>query len=198
MSSSPLARRCALALLIGLSALLGACNWQPLYGESRKSGYSARDYLAQVQVQPLRNRTGQIMHNMLRDRLNPLGQPTSPGYYLFVTMRETREDFILRRDETASRINLRVEGDYQLVAQDGRSVLFRNRAIAFNAYNVLDSEFATQNARDAARREALEQVADTIEAQLAAFFVNASQKRAAALPAPPPPTSGPILLSARP
>lgn len=174
MSFKESRRLAACAALLGLG-LLQACNWQPLYATNQQSGYGMRDYLAQVQIQPLANRTGQQLHNLLRDRINPQGQPSSPGYYLLVTLTEEGQDFMIRRDETASRVNLRLTGDYILVAKDGQQVLFRGQAIGLNSYNVLDSAFATANARDAAREEAMVKVANTIETQLSAFFLRASQ-----------------------
>ena len=170
------------AAALALPALLAACNWQPLYAQNPSTGYAMDDYLAQIQIQPMLNRTGQIMHNLLRDRLNPTGQPSRPGYYLFVTLTEQGQDFQIRRDETASRINLRIVGDYILVARDGQQVLFESQAVALNSYNVLDSAFATQNSLQAAREESLTHVADTIEAQLSAFFLRASQAQRSARP----------------
>ena len=184
--SPRLAKLCALAaLLLGLAA----CGFQPLYGENpRNDNWASTDYLAQVRILPLEDRTGQIMHNLLRDRLNPDGQPGDPGYYLMVFIQERSEDMVIQRDETATRVNLRVLSEFRLLNQDKSDVLFQSQAVSYNSYNVLDSELATMTAEQAALESSLAEVADSIQSQLAAFFSRETQRGragelASALPA---------------
>ena len=150
----------AAALLLALSA----CGFKPLYGkDAGNDNWASTDYLAQVRILPLENRTGQIMHNLLRDRLNPKGQPGDPGYYLAVYIQERKEDIAIQRDETASRANLRVTGAFRLLNQDRSQVLFESQAVSYNSYNVLDAELA--------------------KGQLAAFCSRDTQRSAVTAPA---------------
>ncbi|MEX0921345.1 MAG: LPS assembly lipoprotein LptE [Rhodovibrionaceae bacterium] len=159
-----------------LPLFLAGCNFQPLYAENPgNSNWAATDYLAQVQILPLEDRTGQIMHNLLRDRLNPKGQPGDPGYFLMVFIQERTEDLAIRRDETATRANLRVTGEFRLLNQDRSQVLFRSQAVSFNSYNILDSELSTMTAKQSAREASLRELADSIQVQLAAFFTRETQ-----------------------
>src|SRR3546814_3898108 len=76
-----LAAAAAIAPLAGLAA----CGFQPLYGSDGRRNLgdeSVAASLATVRIDPLRDRAGQQMHNFLRDRLNPEGQPVSPSYRL--------------------------------------------------------------------------------------------------------------------
>ena len=57
---------------------LAGCGFQPLYARDAETGVGASDELAKVLILPIRQRTGQQMHNLLRDRLTPRGQPRAP------------------------------------------------------------------------------------------------------------------------
>ena len=128
--SPRLAGLCAAAALL---LTLAGCGFQPLYGENpRNANWASTDYLAQVRILPLEDRTGQIMHNLLRDRLNPQGQPGDPGYYLMVFIQERGEDMAIQRDETATRVNLRVLSEFRLLNQDRSVVLFQSQAVSYN------------------------------------------------------------------
>jgi LPS-assembly lipoprotein len=171
--SPRLAKLCAAAALL---LAVSACGFKPLYGENpRNDNWASTDYLAQVRILPLEDRTGQIMHNLLRDRLNPKGQPGDPGYYLVVFVQERDEDMAIQRDETATRVNLRVLSEFRLLNQDRSEVLFQSQAVSYNSYNVLDSELATMTSQEAALERSLIEVADNIKSQLAAFFSRETQ-----------------------
>src|SRR3546814_10930071 len=86
-----LAAAAAIAPLAGLAA----CGFQPLYGSDGRRNLgdeSVAASLATVRIDPLRDRAGQQMHNFLRDRLNPEGQPVSPSYRLQVQLVERSEE----------------------------------------------------------------------------------------------------------
>lgn len=166
-----------LAVAAAVLLALSACGFKPLYAEDPgNSNWASTDYLAQVRILPLEDRTGQIMHNLLRDRLNPKGQPGDPGYYLLVFIQERTEDVAIQRDETASRASLRVTSEFRLLNQDRTQVLFESQAVSYNSYNILDAQLATDTAEQAALEDSLREVADSIKVQLAAFFSRATQR----------------------
>jgi len=159
-------RGVSLVPLVGL----GACGFQPLYGSSGPSNDAVTDDLASVRVNPLRDRTGQQMHNFLRDRLNPQGQPVSPSYLLDVRLTETLSELGVRRDETATRANLRMDADFALRPVGAQSTLLTGRSSSTTSYDILNNPFATTVSEDDARERALREVADDIRTRLALFF----------------------------
>ena len=72
---APRFRALVAVLLLGLT--LAACGFRPLHSRNEETKYATSDDLAAVLVYPLPDRSGQQMHNLLRDRLNPLGQPSN-------------------------------------------------------------------------------------------------------------------------
>ena len=155
---------CAAFLLL----LLGACGFQPLYGE--RGVASASDQLAAIRIQPIADRSGQILHNALSDELNPLGPPGSPDYVLRVQLEEDTEEVALRTDETATRVNLTVTAIFALHRGDAKDALYKGVSRTTTSYNVLDSPYATLTSQEDARTLALESIAREIRSRVAVFL----------------------------
>ena len=64
----------------GAAALVG-CGFQPLH--SRNAGGSAAR-LAEIRIMPIADRIGQQLHNLLLDKLTPMGPPAVARYVLRV------------------------------------------------------------------------------------------------------------------
>lgn len=156
--------------VIVLTLAVAACGFQPLYGRNGANGVSARDEMAQVRIAPIQDRVGQQLHNFLRDRLNPKRQPVSPSYNLQVTLTEQIEELGIRKDETATRANLKVFADFVLRDARTRKTLFEGRSRSFNSYNILDSQFATLFSESDARTRALKEISNDIRNRLAVYF----------------------------
>lgn len=161
-----LAARAAMALPV---LAVAGCGFKPLYGSGPDDETVAGD-LAGVRVEPLRNRVGQQMHNLLRDRLNPRGQPTAPNYSLQVELTETLVELGVRRDETATRANLKMDAEFFLRPVGAQSTLLTGRSSSTTSYDILSNPFATTVSEGDARERALSQVADDIRTRLALYF----------------------------
>lgn len=159
------------AFLLGLpcTLLLAGCQFQPLYAR-KGGGGTINQHLAAVRILPLTDRPGQMLHNALRNELNALGQKRSPVYELAVSLRETREEIALRRDETATRVNLRMVASYRLRRSDNGEELDRGSTFSISSFNIVESEFATFSAESDARERSIDQLAEAIRLQLAGYF----------------------------
>lgn len=160
---------------ICLALAVSACGFQPLYGQTQ-SGQRTHDLLAQVKIQPLPDRVGQKLHNLLRDRLNPRGQPRKPAYILSIRISETLENLGIRKDETATRSNLTVFADFTLLETGTGRELFKGRSRSINSYNILDNQFATLFSESDARNRALREISDEISNRLAVYFARIAGK----------------------
>jgi LPS-assembly lipoprotein len=154
--------------MLPLSAL-GGCGFQPLYG-ARDNDAEVSSSLASIRIEPLRDRVGQQMHNFLRDRLNPGGQPSAPSYRLRVGLTESLSELAVRRDETATRANLRMDAKFFLLDENGQNALLTGRSSSTTSYDILRNPFATTVSEADARERALREVADNIRTRLAVFF----------------------------
>lgn len=162
--------------LLGVLVLVSACGFRPLYGEQPAGEVSAD--LSQVEIALISDRSGQILHNFLRDRINPRGRPVEPTHRLSVNLTESFQELGIRKDETATRVNFRAEARYSLVELDEvTEPVVADRLRSITSYNIVESEFATISARDDARERALRLLADKIATQVAVYF-NRERQRA--------------------
>jgi LPS-assembly lipoprotein len=157
-------------LLIGVLALAG-CGFHPLYG-TRSSGQSATTQFAQVRIQPIADRTGQLLYNKLRDRLNPRGKPANPVYLLQIALNERQERLLVERDETASRVNLILRAEYRLTQVGTGTLLDEGVSQTVISYDVLGSQvqFSTLTSESDVRDRATEQLSEDISTRLAIYF----------------------------
>ena len=169
-SSSGLARGRRRILMAAAGLMLAGCGFRPLYGTREADGSSTVADLELVSITPLQDRTGQQFHNLLRNRINPRGQPVQPRHRLNVTLRESVRELALRSDETATRADLSLFADYSLVSTADNSVVFRGSSRTINSYNILTSAFATQVSEQDARERGLRELSDEIRAQLGIYF----------------------------
>jgi len=153
---------------VAVAALLAACGFQPLYGGG-KSGPAAAE-LASIGVEPIADRSGQVLRNHLFDRLTPYGRPARPAYVLRVELTDSLAGVAVRKSEFPTRTTMRMTASYRLAdAETGRIVFSASSAIE-GGYNILDSEFATLSAEQNVRERVLRELALDIEGRLAAFF----------------------------
>ena len=168
-----LCSRSFLALTVaGLFFFVSACGFQPMYTKGGGDTAMADVYsnLQSIFIPLERGRIEQLVYNSLRDRLNPLGVPKQPRYRLDYRVKIVKQPVAVAKDETATRLNVRVSVTFSLKDLSDNEVAFNGTARALAAYNVLRSQYATlagkQNAEDRATRE----VSDEIRLRIAAFF----------------------------
>ncbi len=163
----PNARLAVLALVCGL--VLGGCGFRPLYGED-EAGSSTFDSLETIQIAALPDRSGQQLHNLLRDRINPRGQPISPEYVLRISLSERTEELAIAEDETATRANLRLSANFTLTDVESNEVVMTGSSRSANSYNIVDSQYATYVSENDARERALRELSEDIRLRLATYF----------------------------
>ncbi len=157
----------SLALVFGLA--LNGCGFRPLYGEDDEGSTTFED-LETVQIAAVGGRTGQQLHNLLRDRINPRGQPNRPEYVLKISLSEQTEVLAIQQDEIATRANLRLSARFTLTKLKDNAVVFRGLSNSINSYNIVDSQYATYVSGNDARERALRELSEDIRLRLATYF----------------------------
>ena len=157
----------AIALVAALT-LLEACGFRPLYG-SRETGAAAAE-LAVVKINPIPDRAGQQLHNLLLDRINPRGRPGTPRYILKIRLTQGIERLAVRKTAFSTRANMRLTAIFELDAAGSGESLVSGNSQAISSFNILNSEFATLTAEKDALFRATGQLAEDIRTRLAVFF----------------------------
>jgi LPS-assembly lipoprotein len=153
-------------LVLALALMLPACGLHPLY-EGGAAGPVARG-LAGIAVAPIEGKSGYLMSNALRDRL-PDNAGAAARYRLEVRLDDNITGLGVTRDNRVTRERRTLRARYQLVdAQTGETLLDAT-AGSDTGIDVVDSEYATISAENAALERLSDIVADQIVTRIALF-----------------------------
>lgn len=179
---------------LGAGAPLAGCGFQPLYGKenTNAAGSGVNRQMAAVRIEPIDGRLGQQLHNALRDRFNPLGQPADSMYSLEVNLTARTYGALARRDLSASRRNVELNAFYYLKdSADGQ--LLVDHSVITTGYDEFDDPLNDISALEDAERRGTLQIADQIRTRVAVFLTAGTPPTVApqtvtpvAAPAPPP------------
>ena len=167
--------RLAAVLLLALPPVaLGACGFKPVYGNAGHS-QDVGAALANVQIDPIAERNGQVLRNNLIDRFYSEGRPGSPKYRLALSLAATEEALGIQKDATATRARLRLQASYELVDIASGQVVYRTFSRSVVSFNLVDSQFAVLATRQDAYDRGLTELADDIRTRLSLFFARDGQ-----------------------
>jgi LPS-assembly lipoprotein len=176
------------------AAPLSGCGFRPMYGNastvSTSSGGRVDQQMAGIRIDPITNREGQQLHNALRDRFNPLGQPTSAAYSLAVGLSIRSYGALSKRDLSATRRNVELNAFYSLRDTSG-NVVMTDRAMVTTGYDEFDDPLNDISAYEDTIRRGTLQLAEQIRTRVAVFMTSGTP--APIVPPPPgtPPTPEP-------
>ncbi|WP_297001548.1 MULTISPECIES: LPS assembly lipoprotein LptE [unclassified Thalassospira] len=158
----------AIVPILALVALttLSACGFRPLYATAGDD-YQTAANMAQVKVELIDDRVGQLTRNALLETLTPRGQSSNPLYDLSVTLTESTSEQGFTKDNEATIADYLIDADYQLVRRSDSKVLRNGTVRARTSYNIVDSDFASIEAEDAARKDAARNLAQQLANQVA-------------------------------
>ncbi len=159
-------------MVLGLLSLVAACGFQPLYGERDDGRAGVGSQLAQVLILPISERAGQQLHNLLRDRFNPAGQPAASQYELKIEVHETIRKLGVSLDATATRANLTLRAVFILRSRDNKKILFQGNTSSTNSYDIFDLEiqYSTVASEEDARLRGLTELSDSIKTRVALYL----------------------------
>ena len=160
------ARRRSAAAAAALALTAAGCGFAPLYGGRGANS----DMLARVRIEPIADRTGQQLRNQLLLRLGPRGQNRNPAYVLKVELTETKRALGVRRDDIATRANLRIDAAYALERADDGKPLSDGKLSSTSSYNILDPKFGTLKAEADARSRTVRDLSEALTTRLAVYL----------------------------
>jgi hypothetical protein len=175
--------------MIGAGGALSACGFKPLYGQASttpSSGATVDAHLASIKVRaPVWERsaspydtggaakydarTSQILHNALRDALNPYGQPSTPAYQLSMELTEYANPTLSAEGSDIDRYNLTLNAHFRLGDAAGEELLLEDIS-SVAAYSVIRDPYIDIVSRNDARERAARQLADLMKFRLSAYF----------------------------
>ena len=166
-----MSRFLGVAFVVGAALSLGACGFKPLYATGTTPD-GMETYFSQVFVEPIPGRQGVHLRNQLMDALTPAGTPGSAAYRLTIKLEDLKEGLAIKENTQITRYNYALTAKYELRDSVSGEVLDRGTARAIAAYNVAESQFATQSAERDAQERAAREVGEDIRLRLGLYFEN--------------------------
>ena len=166
-------RLAVLLLLAAVAGSLGGCGFSPVYARGGNAGMENR--LAQIEIEPIADRVGQILRNQLLDEVTPRGQPSNPRYRLQVNLHESIRVLSVQKNEIATRANLNLSADFKLSETSSKKLLFSNSVQAISSYNIATADYGNVAAENNARVKAVRTLSGDIKNRLISYFLRANQ-----------------------
>jgi LPS-assembly lipoprotein len=143
---------------IASALVLQSCGFQPLYATSDGSAPGLRNVAlstikAPEDIEPV------VKRAFLR---RTAAADSAAAYDLMLTAEEQSERLAVQIDASVTRYNYRLVGKYTLVERAGGKN-YSGRVVSIASFNVVNSQYSTLHAEDAAREKAATQLADDIE-----------------------------------
>jgi LPS-assembly lipoprotein len=148
-----------------ISLLVSGCGFQPLYSQTNTLAGNA-SVLDHVWIEQIPDADGLELRNALIDRFYHHGSPNDPRYILKVRLILSTRDLAIRKNDTTTRAQLVFRADYQLVDTETRQIIDSGNTRAIGSYNILSSQYTTLVTQNAARVQALQELADKLTLRL--------------------------------
>lgn len=169
MSSTRPVRRCGSLTFatLGVALAISGCGFEPIHGQRSAASSVA---LAAIDIQPIADRSGQMLHNELLQQMQPRG-PAQARYSLSVAMAEGLTNLGIRKDDVATRANLTLSAKFTITELGGANRQLSGFAQSLNSYNILTSDFANLSAREDARRRGINQLALKLRQRISVWLI---------------------------
>ncbi|MBK8542996.1 MAG: hypothetical protein IPL62_05130 [Caulobacteraceae bacterium] len=156
-------------LIASLTLLVAACGFQPMYAPP--GGGNA---IGPVQIAEIDGKAGHVLRTEL-NRILAVENDGSPPMHLQVTLTEQVTPLGLRRDESATRAELRLTANYILTPVQANGRVMRGSVFTVVNYDIPEAAFGEIAAQDDARERAAETMAQRFRAELALRIAQARQ-----------------------
>jgi LPS-assembly lipoprotein len=147
-------------VIAGLTLMLAACGFQPMYAPA--GGGNA---IGPVQIAEIDGKAGHVLRTEL-SRLLAVENDGTPPMTLQITLSEQVTPLGIRRDESATRAELRLIANYVLTPPS-RGQVMRGSVLTTVNYDIPTAAFGEIAAQDDARERAAETMAQRFRAELA-------------------------------
>lgn len=157
------------AVILGLTLLLAACGFQPMYAPAGGGGA-----IGHVEVTQIEGKAGHVLKREL-DRILAVEDSDAAPMILVITLSEQVTPLGIRVDESATRSELRLVANYVLTPPPNRGAVMRGSVFTVVNYDIPTAAFGEIAAQDDARERAAETMAQRFRAELALRMAQARE-----------------------
>ena len=149
-------------LIASLALLLSGCGFSPMY-IAPGSGHGAA--IGPIDVQEIEGKAGHVLKTEL-DRILAVEDNGAPAMNLQIRLTEQVTQLGIRRDQSATRAELRLIANYVLTPPNNAEIL-RGSVVQVVNYEIPRAAYGEISAQDDARERAAETMAERFRAELA-------------------------------
>jgi len=160
-------------LIASLTLLVAACGFQPMY--SPAGGGAA---IGPVQIAEIEGKAGHVLRTEL-DRILSVENGSGTPAQLEITLSEQVTPLGIRRDESATRAELRLIANYVLTPAAPGAQVMRGSVFTVVNYDIPTAAFGEIASQDDARERAAETMAQRFRSELALRMAQARSEGAA-------------------
>lgn len=174
-------------MILAVVCGLAACGFEPLYVE-KTAGNDLWYYnnkfdtdivreMAQIKVETVSDRIGQMIKNELMDTFNPYGTPKCAKYFLKlqpVSVHTVQQ--ALRDDITATREKVKYTVKYSLWDKENGQ-LVSGKSWVYLSYDLLDNPYSTTMDKKKVEKDGAKIIANDISLRIGAYFHSVKTKR---------------------
>ena len=159
--------------IVGTMLGLTNCGFQPVYAPSENGEIAkAASSLAQIEVAPIYERSGQLLRQALRTQFEQGNAGTAKAYDLIISYAVNSDTIGTQPDSTASRLRVTGVATWSLVTRDiARQTLTRGISRSVDGLNQINLQyFAADLATEQVQRRLANAISDEIALRLALYF----------------------------
>ena len=176
-----------IAMILAAVCGLAACGFEPLYVEktagddlwyyNNKFDTDIVREMAQIKVETVSDRIGQMIKNELMDTFNPYGTPKCAKYFLKLqpVLAHTVQQ-ALRDDITATREKVKYTVKYSLWDKENGQ-LVSGKSWVYLSYDLLDNPYSTTMDKKKVEKDGAKIIANDISLRIGAYFHSVKTKR---------------------
>lgn len=167
-----------IGLILATALIMSACGFKPMHaptafgGPTNGNGVSMKNITVQMQAN---EKIDFLLAQALRDRM---GDNRATPYILRITPESNRNSLGIGADDVATRYDLVMETEFELVDSKTNDVVYRSQVRTISTYGAPSDPYGTIAAQANAEEQVSAETADRIIAKLAGYQARAQSTRA--------------------
>ena len=150
-----------------------SCGFKPMYGEQGLSNTILTSSRPEIFIDNIPDRQGQILRNLLIDKLYTKGRPINYTYKLrFTPLKIETTEMGIRKDASATRIQVQISTTMLLIktSLNEEEVILTRKFKSLGAHNLLDNQLASLVSREDIIEDILKEISQEIVTSVNLYF----------------------------
>lgn len=154
-----------LLLAVSVSSCAG---FAPLHQRKIENQENITKQLAQIKINHIPGRLGQMLHGKLQQVLDPMQKKHQPHYGLYISLRKENIPLAIKQDREITRYNTVISANYQLKDIKTNKQVHSGTVQMVGGYDAIDAEYSTFVAEQSTTERIIEEMSEELKIHLTA------------------------------